>query len=157
MNDEPSETVSGLLYNEWLVPSFGNFAAALIVLPSCYLVFLPINEAFGLVLGIILSLMIWAAMLWSSVRIVVTNSELCVGRAHIPVALLDDGREIDADFRFAERGPALDARAFVRFQAGVKPLVRFRVVDPHDPTPYWLLATRHPAELLQSIQLAKQS
>jgi hypothetical protein len=41
----------------------------------------------------------------------------------------------------------LDTRAFTRFQIGVKSLVKIELVDPQDPTPYWLIATRNPEVL----------
>lgn len=141
-------------YREWLVPSIGNFIAAAIIMPSSYLVFLPINPALGFWLGLALMSAIWVAMLTASARIEVSNGELRVGKAHIPVGYLSHGREIPADFRFAERGPSLDARAFVRFQVGIRPLVRFENIDPQDPTPYWLVSTRNAERLLAAVSQA---
>lgn len=134
-----------------MVPSTFSFVAAAIAMPSCYLVFLPINPAVGFWLGIFATLAIWLVMLWASPRIEVSNNELRVGKAHIPLKFLTDGREIDADFRFAERGPGLDSRAYVRFQVGVQPLVRFENTDANDPTPYWLISTRRPERLLAAV------
>ena len=53
------------------------------------------------------------------------------------------------------RGPssarALDARAHVCLRAWARTAVRVEVVDPADPTPYWLVSTRHPARLAAAI------
>jgi len=139
------------VFNEKLLPSFWAFVSAAIVLPSVYLVFLPINELVGLLLGSTLTLIIWVLMVASSARIRVAKSELWVGKAHIPVQFLSEGREIQPELRFGERGPGLDSRAFVRFQMGIKPLVRFENIDPNDPVPYWLIATRKPKQLLEAV------
>jgi hypothetical protein len=37
----------------------------------------------------------------------------------------------------------------------VDPVVRLRVDDVSDPTPYWLLSTRHPDEIIAAIAQAK--
>jgi len=138
-------------FSEILLPSFLTFVWAAILFPSSYLVFLPINEAVGTAIGIILTALVWVLMVLGSPRIKVASGELWVGKAHIPLVLLTNCRVISPDFAFAERGPGLDARAFVRFQAGVKSLVRCDINDPKDPTPYWLIATRKPAALLEAI------
>ena len=154
MNSEKASAPAHPLYREWLVPSIGNFVAAAIIMPSAYLVFLPINPALGFWLGILLMFAIWVVMLSASPRIEVSNGELKVAMAHIAVEHLSQGREIPVDFRFAERGPSLDARAYVRFQVGVKSLVRFEITDPKDPTPYWLVSTRHADRLLAAVSEA---
>lgn len=151
MNSEVAQTSPNAIYREWLVPSTFSFVAAAIAMPSCYLVFLPINPAVGFWLGILLTLAIWLGMLAVSARIEVAAGELRVGKAHIPLKFLTDGRAIETEFRFAERGPGLDSRAFVRFQVGVKPLVRFENTDADDPTPYWLFSTRKPERLLAAV------
>ena len=151
MNTKSDETRQAPIFNENLLPSWPTFVWAAILFPSAYLVFLPISEIVGLLIGLTLTILVWMAMIFGSPKIIVDAGELRVGRAHIPVALLSNCREIEPEFCFAERGPALDARAFVRFQVGVKPLVRLEVNDPVDPTPYWLIATRKPAALIAAL------
>ena len=152
MNSKAAPAPTTSVYREWLVPSVANFVAAAILLPSCYLVFLPIEPGAGFWIGTFLTLAIWAGMLAASARIEVQNGELRVGKAKIPTKFLIQGRKISPEQRFGERGPELDARAYVRFQIGVKPLVRFENVDESDPTPYWLFSTRRPAELIEAIE-----
>jgi hypothetical protein len=151
-----AKTTMPATFSEKLLPSFYGFVAAAIALPSCYLVILPINELAGLIIGVGLTAALWLVMFLTSAKITVQNGELNVGAAHISVEYLADGREIEANARFAERGPGLDARAFVRFQAGVKPLVRLENLDANDYVPYWLIATRKPTELLAAIEAAKR-
>jgi len=152
MNIDAATAARKTVFREKLLPSFWGFVMAAIVLPSAYLVFLPINELFGLVLGAALTLVIWAILVAAAPRITVSDGELSVGSAHIPVNFLSDGRLIEPQETFSERGPRLDARAFVRFQMGIKSLVRFENIDQNDPAPYWLIATRRPVELLAAVE-----
>ncbi|MEY4366664.1 MAG: hypothetical protein RLZ28_79 [Actinomycetota bacterium] len=151
MNTKPDEKRAEPVFSEKLLPSWSTFVWAAILFPSAYLVFLPISEIVGVILGITLTVVVWLAMIFASPKIIVVSKELRVGAAHIPVAFLSNCREIAPEYCFAERGPALDARAFVRFQIGVKPLVRLEINDPVDPTPYWLIATRKPAALIAAV------
>ncbi len=49
--------------------------------------------------------------------------------------------------QFLERGHKLSTLAYTRFQIGVKGLVKVELQDENDPTPYWLVATKHPEVL----------
>jgi Protein of unknown function (DUF3093) len=140
-------------FRERLTPSWPLFLAALIALPSFYLVFLPINESVGLVSGLLVTLAIWAAMLLSSPVIEVSEGQLMVAKAHIPLNLLGEARAIESSLAFEERGPKLDSRAYVRFQVGISSLVRIDIRDASDPTPYWLISTRRPLELIEALKI----
>jgi hypothetical protein len=52
------------------------------------------------------------------------------------------------------RGPGLDARAFLCLRGWVQTGARVRIDDPQDPTPYWLLSTRHPDRLAAALAAA---
>ena len=45
------------------------------------------------------------------------------------------------------RGPSADARAYLLLRPYVATAVRIDVTDIADPTPYWLVCTRHPEQL----------
>ncbi|MDQ1530339.1 MAG: hypothetical protein QOE37_444, partial [Microbacteriaceae bacterium] len=64
-------------------------------------------------------------------------------------------------FRAAEataaRGVGLDARAWTVLRGWVDPVVRVPILDPDDPSPYWLLSTRRPEELIAALEAAKQA
>ncbi|WP_258726975.1 DUF3093 domain-containing protein [Cellulomonas sp. NS3] len=87
----------------------------------------------------------------SSPRVRVQDGELTAGRARIPLALLGDARALDRDETRAALGPGLDARAYVCLRAWAGTAVRVEVRDPQDPTPYWLVSTRRPAELAAAL------
>jgi hypothetical protein len=76
------------------------------------------------------------------------------GRARIPVHLLADPRPLDADRARAVAGIEADARAYLLLRPYVREAVQVRVVDQADPTPYWLVATRHPVLLAEELSAA---
>ena len=47
----------------------------------------------------------------------------------------------------ASPGRDADARAYLLLRPYLKRAVRVEITDPADPTPYWLVSTRHPDEL----------
>ena len=151
MNQSASNTLNQPVFSEKLLPTAWGFVAIAILWPSVALVFLPINAELGFWLGPILTIGIWAAMYFASPKIIVESGQLHVGRAHIPVEFISGATVIAETDAFAERGPKLDARAFVRFQMGVKTLVKVAIIDPVDPTPYWLISTRKPQQLAEAL------
>ncbi len=87
-----------------------------------------------------------------SAKVEVSGGELKAGDAHIPLALLGDVEIIAPEDRRRAMGPQLDPAAFVVHRGWVKPLVRVQVNDPEDPTPYWVISTRHPEALAAALR-----
>ncbi|WP_298457005.1 DUF3093 domain-containing protein [uncultured Cellulomonas sp.] len=81
----------------------------------------------------------------------VTDGELWAGSAHLPLAVVGEVTALDREATRAELGPRLDARAHVCLRAWARTAVRVELLDPQDPTPYWLVSTRHPAELAAAV------
>ena len=81
-----------------------------------------------------------------------SEGELRVGEAHIPLTLLGDVEIISPADRRAAMGRELDPAAFVMHRGWIKPMVRVRLTDPEDPTPYWLVSTRRPEELAAALK-----
>lgn len=94
----------------------------------------------------------WAA----ATRVRVADGELRAGQAHIPLDLLGDVVALDAGATRRELGPSLDARAHVVLRAWARTAVRVEVVDPADPTPYWLVSTRHPDRLAAAVAAGRR-
>ena len=46
----------------------------------------------------------------------------------------------------------LDPAAFVAHRAWIGPMVLAVLDDPDDPTPYWLVSTRHPDQVLAALR-----
>jgi hypothetical protein len=84
--------------------------------------------------------------------ITVTDGVLHVPGARIPLAALADGVVLDRESFRVQTGPMADPRAFVVSRPWLHTAVRLTVDDPADPTPYWVVGTRRPAELLAAIR-----
>jgi hypothetical protein len=89
--------------------------------------------------------------------ITVTDGVLHVPGARIPIALLKDGVALDRESFRVQTGPMADPRAYVVSRPWLHTAVRLTVDDPDDPTPYWVVGTRHPAELLDAMRTAARA
>jgi hypothetical protein len=138
------------IYQEWQLPRAATFIPHLMVFPSFWLVLAPLNEDLGLVLGILATaLSVWIRFAISK-RILVSKDSLQIGKAIIPRSALGQAIAIDKSEQFSERGPRLDARAFVALKA-LSGLVKVQVEDSNDPTPYILISTRRPTQLAEAL------
>ena len=103
-----------------------------------YTVLLPLTAAL-LVLG-------------SRGSITVAAGVLHVPGARIPVRYLADGVALDREAFRVQTGPMADPHAFVVSRPWLHTAVRLTVDDAADPTPYWVVGTRRPADLLAAIR-----
>lgn len=88
---------------------------------------------------------------YGGARIEVTGDELLAGRARIPLRLLARPRALDVQATRERIGPSADARAYLLVRPYVASSVVVEVTDPSDPAPYWLLSTRHPRRLVETL------
>jgi hypothetical protein len=92
---------------------------------------------------------------WGRVTIEVTGGELRAGPDRLPLS--DTGEVLaltEAQAR-ALRGPHADPRAHVLIRPYLRCAVYVEVTRPDAASPYWLLATRRPAELAAAIESAR--
>jgi hypothetical protein len=90
-------------------------------------------------------------------RITVAEGVLHVPGARIPVALLSDGVVLDRESFRVQTGPMADPRALVVSRPWLHTAVRLTVDDPADPTPYWVVGTRRPTDLLDAMRTATRA
>jgi Protein of unknown function (DUF3093) len=89
---------------------------------------------------------------WSyAAEVVVTERELRAGPAHIALVHLGACTALDADQTRRVAGVKADARAYLVMRPYLRESVRVEITDPADPAPYWLVSTRHPAELTRAL------
>jgi hypothetical protein len=136
-----------ILYQERVLPNLGTFIAVSALIPAIALVSEPFDFRIGLVLGLVLVFAIWGALFFLAPVIRVRKTSFSVGRASIPRNLLGKIDQIPKDRIFQERGPNLDPAAFKVFQGTVKTALKIPIKDSNDPTPYWIISTRKPAQL----------
>ncbi|MDI2098025.1 DUF3093 domain-containing protein [Ruicaihuangia caeni] len=143
------------LYRERLWPSAWIYLACALVIPATILLFMPINVGVGVATAVVLYAGCVVLLIAASPTIEVAPDELRAGSARIPISLTGEVRSFYGDEATHERGPGLDARAWLMVRGWVSPVVRVEVLDEHDPVPYWLLSTRRPEEVAAAIAGAK--
>ncbi len=126
------------------------FLASLVL---AFLVALPPLVAVALCAPVIAVAVVFLT-LYGGARISVHDGFLEAGRARIPVALLRDPRPLDEEEARVMAGPGADARAFLLVRPYLDRAVVVGVQDPADPTPYWLIGTRHPQSLAEALSTA---
>jgi hypothetical protein len=149
-------TAPETLYHERLWASVWFFLATALVIPASLLVFFPISAAVGIAVAVLLYAGCVAVLVVNSAVLQVTTEAFHAGRARLPIQFAGEAtayREPDATL---QRGAQLDARAWPLIRGWVSPVVRVTVTDPQDPTPYWLVSTRHPEKLVEALQAARQ-
>ena len=143
------------LYSERLLPGPWIFVITALIIPASLLVFLPINFTVGVVCAAVLYAACVILLVISSPRIEVTDAVLVAGRARIPLANVGDASGYTGAEATAERGVRLDARAWLVIRGWISPVVKVDVKDDDDPTPYWLVSTRHPRDLVAALNKAQ--
>jgi len=94
---------------------------------------------------------------YGSARIAVGDGELRVGPARIGAEHLGTATALDADATRRLAGVDADARAHLLLRPYLKRAVRVEVTDPADPTPYWLVSSRHPDRLAGAVETLTRS
>ncbi|WP_134738927.1 DUF3093 domain-containing protein [Nocardioides sp. 503] len=107
------------------------------------------------VTALAMALLAGALLSYGSARVVVADGQLRVGRAHIEVGHLGAATPLDAEQARRAAGVDADARAFLVLRPYLKRAVRVVIADPADPTPYWLVSTRHPERLAEALAHAR--
>jgi len=138
-------------YRERLWPTPGVYVACLLLIPAGLFVFLPIDMTIGIVAAAILFLGGIGFFVLTTRTIEVNDRAFVAGRASLPREFVGEAVGYDGLGATFERGPGLDARAYTMFRGGVKAVVRVENTDPNDPTPYWLVSTRRPEELVAAL------
>lgn len=154
-----------VIFRERLRPRATNIALGVTAGLVAGAVVWPFHEVAGYLVAAVAALAISVA-LWVSSPVVLVDlgdaelgetPSLHAGPAHIGVEHLGGVEVLDVDGMRAAMGPGADARAYVCQRPWVRQGVRVAVVDPRDPAPYWLVASRRPAELAAALRRAGQA
>lgn len=140
-----------MVFEEQLTPSPSVYAALALAGPMVLLAALPFSIDLAVILGVFvpLALMLLARSL--STRLSV-GEFLSVGKFSIPLEALGEATYFEGEQARLERGPRLDSRAQLAIRGDVDAVVKIAVDDPRDPTPYVLVSTRRPAELVAALR-----
>jgi hypothetical protein len=98
-----------------------------------------------------------AVMLWiGRLRIAVTPAEFLVDDARLPVSVIADVVALDSDGKREALGVGAHPLAFVVQRPWIGGAVQVLLDDPADPTPFWVISTRHPVELATALLAARR-
>jgi len=142
-------------YTERLLPGVGGWAAAVGFAVVLGIALWPASHTVATVVGVVAAVAGLAGLWWTSPVVAVHDGELRAGQAHIPVSVLGQVTTLDREAMRVQLGPRLDARAYVCLRAWARTGVHVVLEDPQDPTPYWLVSTRHPQELADALRAAQ--
>jgi hypothetical protein len=143
--------VGAVRYRERLWPARWILVATLLVIPASALVFAPLSWTVGLVTGGVLYAACVGLYISAGAPLEIGDGILRAGRARIDLALVGKPTAYTGPEAREQRGPALDARAWLLLRGGVDAVVRIPILDPADPTPYWLVSTRNPGLLVTEL------
>ena len=94
---------------------------------------------------------------WGATTIEVADGALRAGGAALPLDRTSDVVPLDEKQAALLRGPKADPAAHLMLRPYLKRAVYIKLADPGSGVPYWLVATRHPAELATAIERGRQS
>lgn len=147
----PSGSDTSVHYTERLWPPVTWWVVTVLLSAMTAAMVYPVWELGAFIVPVVIFVL---AALWLrslSAPIVVSDEGFRAGPAHIERRYIAEAIPFDERGSFAERGVHLDVRAFLMTRPWVKTVVRVTIDDPADPTPYWLVSTKHPQELAAAL------
>ncbi len=96
-------------------------------------------------------------IVWSLGRgaLEISDGELRIRGAHLPLADVSGAVALDARRCAASSGREGDPAAFVSIRPWIGPGVQLWLDDPDDPTPYWVILSRHPQRVVELVRAAR--
>jgi hypothetical protein len=140
-------------YRERLsVPVRWWIIAALLVLTIWLIVAVPAGQPAGLVAGGVVAVLLTALFVRYGGALVEVDAErLRAGRASIEREYLGKVEPLTGEAVRNAFGRDCDPAAYLVLRSYVHGAVRVEIIDPHDPAPYWLIATRNPERLAAAL------
>lgn len=97
----------------------------------------------GVLFAIVFGMFAWVG----ASKVEVRGGVLYAGPARIALEHLGAVEPLDKEATRRVHGVEADVRAFLHTRPYISRAVKVTILDPADPTPYWLLSTRHPRQL----------
>jgi hypothetical protein len=110
----------------------------------------PLWLPYVVLLPLTLALLAWL----SRIRVRVADGELFVDDAHLPVRHIARVGVLDAAAKREALGVRADPLAFVVQRPWIREAVLVVLDDPADPTPYWVVSSRRPRDLVAALRAA---
>jgi len=151
-HEASSDAGGDVLHAERVWPGIGTWVAAPALAALSGLAAAPLGLVVVAVVVAAVAALVVLGLAVNTPTVVVTTTELRAGGARIPRSDLGAASGYDREDARQQRGPVLDARAHLVMRGWADGVVRVEVVDDDDPTPYWLISTRRPADLARALQ-----
>ena len=101
----------------------------------------------GALFALVYGLFAWLG----SAEVAVRGGVLYAGHAHVPIAHVGSAEALDKDATRRVHGAEADVRAYLVTRPYISRSVKVTLDDPRDPTPYWLISSRHPRQLAAAL------
>jgi len=95
--------------------------------------------------------LLWLGRIEVKVTVAGDDVELWAGGAHLPVSVMSRSAVVPRTAKSAALGRQRDPASFVLHRNWVGPMVLVVLDDPDDPTPYWMVSSRHPDRILAAL------
>lgn len=139
------------MFVERLLPGVGGWFG-LVMFALVLGVALSVVNPLTAVVTSVLALAAGAGLAWLySPVVAVRDGELVAGRVHIPLTMLGEVTVLDREGVQQAMGTQWDPRAFACLRTWAGGGVRVEVVDPSDPTPYWIVSSRRAHDLAAAL------
>ena len=110
------------------------------------------DSAAGLNASLIAVVLGLLAIKLATKSITVGNSELRIGRAHIPLRYCGSVEVISKKEFLRARTRDADPAAFFALTFWISEGIKVKITDERDPTPYWLISTKRAQELQAALK-----
>ncbi|WP_237232694.1 DUF3093 domain-containing protein [Rothia nasisuis] len=142
------------LYQERLAPGIGLWIACVGAGLATFLVGAPISISAGVIAGILMFLLLVGLLYGTSPTLEITDTTVRFGRARIEREYVGRAHAFRGENARIAAGPALDGRAYMCFRGWIPAVVRVQIIDPADPTPYWIASSRHPEKIVEILNVS---
>lgn len=142
------------IYSEKLNPPIGLTIATLLLIPGFGLMLGPFNWYLAFAIGVAVTIAVNVLLYNFSPSIVVTDNELVLGKAVIPLSVLKNPAAKTGYDAFLARGPDLTPTTYFQIRGGIDPVVVIENLDPQDPYTKVLMSTRNPENLVDALASA---
>jgi hypothetical protein len=98
-----------------------------------------------------------ALIVWSlgRGRVEISGGELRIRGAHLPLEYVSGAVALDSATMRRVIGREGDPAAYVSIRPWIGPGVQVWIDDEEDPTPYWVVSSRHPDRLVDAVRAAR--
>jgi Protein of unknown function (DUF3093) len=140
-------------YEETLtVPFRWHLLGAVLVLGVFWVFFVVAPLYVASLAGLVAAALVFGGLgRYGAARVATDPDGFSAGRALLPYRHIGAVEALDAEQTRRVLGVDADARAYLVLRSYCGAAVRVVVDDPADPTPYWVVSTRHPEILAETL------